>query len=138
MGTVVQSERDIDLLMQWTDEEVGLLLDTGHATFAGIDPAALASKYRHRIRHVHTKSVRAAVRDQAVFEGWSFLRAVVAGVFTVPGDGDVCFEAILRELRGYSGWIILEAEQDPERADPRIYATLGYDTLRRLIAQELS
>jgi len=135
MGTVVQSEADIEALMGATGAEVGLLLDTGHATFAGADPASLAHRYAARICHVHAKDVRAAVRERVIREDSSFLRAVVAGVFTVPGDGSVDFEHVFGELRHYSGWVILEAEQDPRTADPLTYAALGYRNLRRLVAE---
>ena len=138
MGTVVQSEADIDALMGATGTEVGLLLDTGHARFAGADPAALARRYASRIRHVHAKDVRAAIAEQALREDWSFLRAVVEGVFTVPGDGCVPFDRVFRELRGHEGWIVLEAEQDPKKADPVTYATLGLRNLRRLVAEHMT
>lgn len=137
MGTVVQSEKDIDTLMDVTGPDVSLLLDTGHASFAGIDPVSLAKRYATRIRHIHTKDIRNSVYERAIQEDWSFLRAVVEGVFTVPGDGDVHFDQVLRALKGYSGWIVLEAEQDPEKADPKTYASMGYATLRKLIAQEM-
>jgi myo-inosose-2 dehydratase len=137
MGTVVQSEADIDALMEATGPEVALLLDTGHARFAGADPTALARRYAGRIRHVHAKDVRAAPAERALRGDWSFLRAVVEGVFTVPGDGCVAIDGVFRELRGYSGWIVLEAEQDPKKADPLNYATLGLRNLRRLAAENL-
>jgi inosose dehydratase len=138
MGTVVQSEADIDALMQSTGPEVGLLLDTGHAAFAGADPAALARRYAARIVHVHAKDVRAAVCAQARSANWSFLDAVLKGVFTVPGDGSVDFASVFDPLREYSGWVVLEAEQDPRIADPLRYATLGYRNLRHLLAGRLS
>lgn len=137
MGTLVQSETDIDALMDTTGPEVGLLLDTGHAQFAGADPTALAHRYASRVVHVHAKDVRAAVAERARAEDWSFLRAVMAGVFTVPGDGCIPFAAVFRELRDYSGWVVLEAEQDPEKADPFTYATLGLRNLRKLVAENL-
>jgi inosose dehydratase len=135
MGTVVQSEADIDALMAATGPEVGLLLDTGHAAFAAADPAALAQRYAARIVHVHAKDVRTAVAYEARAGNWSFLRAVLAGVFTVPGDGAVAFEPVFAALRDYSGWVVLEAEQDPRRADPLAYATLGYRNLERLVSE---
>ena len=135
MGTVVQSEADIDALMAATGPEVGLLLDTGHAAFAGADPAALARRYAARIVHVHAKDVRSAVAREARAGNWSFLRAVLAGVFTVPGDGAVAFEPVFTALRDYSGWVVLEAEQDPQQADPLTYAQLGYRNLKRLLAE---
>jgi myo-inosose-2 dehydratase len=135
MGTVVQSEADIDALMDATGPEVGLLLDTGHARFAGADPAGLARRYASRIGHLHAKDVRAEVAERAERGGWSFLRAVVEGVFTVPGDGCVSFDRVFQELRDYSGWVVLEAEQDPKKADPQIYASLGLRNLRQLVAE---
>lgn len=137
MGTLVQSEHDVDMLMGATGPEVGLLLDAGHATFAGIDPVTLAKRYKSRIVHIHTKDVRREVMQRALSEDWSFLRAVVAGVFTVPGDGSVAFDRIFRELKGYSGWIVLEAEQDPKVANPKQYASVGFSNLKRLLAQEM-
>jgi sugar phosphate isomerase/epimerase len=138
MGTVVQSAADIEALMEASGPAVGLLLDTGHAGFAGADPGELARRYRERVCHLHAKDVRGEVCRQALREDWSFLDAVLAGVFTVPGDGQVDFDAVFRELHGYCGWVVLEAEQDPKRAEPRAYASLGYRNLRRLVAEHLN
>lgn len=131
MGTVVESEADIDAFMGATGDAVGLLLDTGHATFAGADPVALARRYRGRIHHVHCKDLRRPVMESVKARDTSFLDAVVEGVFTVPGDGCVDFAAVLKELPGYSGWLVVEAEQDPEKADPLTYAKLGHANLAR-------
>jgi inosose dehydratase len=133
MGTAVQSEADIDALMEATGPSVHLLLDTGHATFAGADSAALARRYRDRTSHFHAKDVRRDVMARAKTERLSFLDAVVAGVFTVPGDGSVNYPAVLRELSGYEGWAVVEAEQDPDKAHPLTYAKLGYANLRRFL-----
>jgi myo-inosose-2 dehydratase len=135
MGTVVQTEPEIDLLMAMTGLSVNLLLDTGHATFARGDPVALARRHRTRVVHVHCKDVRQAVMLEALEKDWSFLDAVVAGVFTVPGDGEVDFGAVLDELPGYSGWLVVEAEQDPVKAHPLAYARMGYENLRRFAAR---
>lgn len=135
MGTVVESAADIDALMEATGPSVALLLDSGHATFAGIDPAALARRYRGRIAHVHTKDVRPAVMARAKAEGWSFLDAVIEGVFTVPGDGGIDFPAMFAELRGYEGWVVVEAEQDPAKAHPATYARLGFGNLERYLKE---
>ncbi|HUN40387.1 MAG TPA: myo-inosose-2 dehydratase [Acetobacteraceae bacterium] len=131
MGTVVQSAEDIERLIAATGPGLKLLLDTGHATFAGADPVALARRFRGRIAHVHCKDVRRDMLRQARRADWSFLDAVVAGVFTVPGDGMVDFAAVLRELPGYDGWLVIEAEQDPEKANPLQYATMGRENLAR-------
>lgn len=125
MGTGIQTAEEIDTLMELTDKElVFLLFDSGHLTFAGIDPMPVLKKYVHRIRHVHLKDVRLPVRAQAEKEGWSFLKAVREGVFTVPGDGDVDFLPIFEVLdkQGYEGWVVVEAEQDPAKANPFEYA----------------
>lgn len=132
MGTVIQTEAEIDRLMDATSADVGLLLDTGHLAYAGGDPAAVARRHGGRIVHVHCKDVRRAVLDDALSRDLSFMRAVLEGVFTVPGDGAVEFPAVLRALRraDYQGWLVVEAEQDPAKAHPLTYARLGYANLR--------
>ncbi|MQT12219.1 myo-inosose-2 dehydratase [Segnochrobactrum spirostomi] len=135
MGTVVQTEAEIDRMMAGTGPAVKLLLDTGHATWGGADPAALARRYRDRIAHIHAKDVRPAVKAESEKGDWSFLESVVAGVYTVPGDGCVDYVSVLREVPDYAGWIVIEAEQDPEKAIPIVYAKLGYDNLVRFIAE---
>nr|WP_278992369.1 myo-inosose-2 dehydratase [Plesiomonas shigelloides] len=133
MGTMIETEQDIDLLMQHTGEEVGLLLDTGHLTFAGVDPVAVAARWAKRINHVHCKDVRPAVLAEVKNKKMSFLNAVLAGVYTVPGDGCVDYPAVFRELKrvNYQGWLVVEAEQDPAIAHPLTYARLGYNNLHR-------
>lgn len=134
MGTVVQSEADIDALMAATGPSVHLLLDTGHAFWGGADPAALARRYKERIGHVHCKDVRADVMRLSLREDWSFNKSVREGIYTVPGDGDIDFVGVLSELSGYSGWLVVEAEQDPDKAHPLTYAKMGYANLRRFAA----
>nr|WP_279161697.1 myo-inosose-2 dehydratase [Plesiomonas shigelloides] len=133
MGTMIETEQDIDLLMQHTGEEVGLLLDTGHLTFAGVDPVAVAARWAKRINHVHCKDVRPSVLAEVKNKKMSFLNAVLAGVYTVPGDGCVDYPAVFRELKrvNYQGWLVVEAEQDPAIAHPLTYARLGYNNLHR-------
>ena len=133
MGTVVETEAEIDRLMANTDDDVGLLLDTGHLVFAGGDPVAVARRHGGRIVHVHCKDVRAPVLTEVLRDDRSFLRAVLDSVFTVPGDGSIDFAAVLRELRtaGYAGWLVVEAEQDPAKAHPLAYARTGFAHLRR-------
>ena len=135
MGTCVQSESDIDRFMEVSGDAVHLLLDTGHATWGGADPVRLARHYKARIGHFHAKDVREAVMWQANREDWSFLDAVLAGVYTVPGDGVIDYVRVLRELSGYSGWAVVEAEQDPVKAEPAKYAALGYNNLRWFLGE---
>lgn len=137
MGTVIETAEEIDRLMASTGPSVGLLLDTGHITYAGADPAALARKHIDRIVHVHCKDIRADWLDAARAGDSSFLDAVVAGVFTVPGDGSVDYPAFLAVLADadYRGWLVVEAEQDPAKAPPAEYARMGHENLERLAAE---
>ena len=134
MGTIVQSPAEIDLLMHHTGPATGLLFDTGHCFFGGGNPAEVAARHAARIGHVHAKNVRPAVMAAARAEGLSFLQAVRRGVFTVPGDpeGGVDFPSVLGVLAGagYSGWLVIEAEQDPAIRNPLQYQSLGLATLR--------
>lgn len=136
MGTVVQSEEEIDALMNDTSDELYLLLDAGHAHFAGADPLKLARQYAERIGYVHCKDIRASVLENCTNRDCSFLDAVLDGVFTVPGDGNIDFAAILSQLQsaGYDDWFVVEAEQDPNVAPPAKFARLGHDNLRRWLA----
>jgi inosose dehydratase len=125
MGTGVQTAGEIDRLMENTDPKLlGLLYDTGHLVFSGEDHLAVLSKWIKRIAHVHLKDMRPAIRKKAVTEKWSFLRAVKEGVFTVPGDGSIDFEPVFRALKeaNFEGWWVVEAEQDPAKANPLEYA----------------
>jgi len=133
MGTVVQTEAEIDRLMANTSGDVGLLLDTGHLVFAGGDPVSVARRHGARIVHVHCKDVRANVAKEVVAGDRSFLRAVLDGIFTVPGDGSIDFAAVLCELAPfrYDGWLVVEAEQDPAKAHPLTYARMGFENLKR-------
>jgi inosose dehydratase len=137
MGAYVESPDDIDRLMALTDLAcTSLLFDTGHAYYGGAsDPVALLRKHAARVVHVHCKDVRPAVIAKARNDGWSFLRGVLAGTFTVPGDGVIDYDAVLGVLRdaGYRGWLVVEAEQDPAVAPSYAYAKKGYETLRRIV-----
>ena len=131
MGTGVETEAELDLVMSHTGEEVGLLLDTGHLCFAGGDIARVIEHHGRRIKHVHAKDIREDVLSGVDRERMSFLDCVLDGVFTVPGDGMIDFIRIAQCLAavGYEGWVIVEAEQDPARANPFEYAKKGYRTL---------
>ncbi len=125
MGTMVQNADETDRLMQMTDPDlVHLLVDTGHAYYAGDDPLKIIQKYGSRIRNVHLKDIRQPILDEVHAKKMSFLDSVKAGVFTVPGDGDISFDPIFQALADahYQGWFVVEAEQDPEKANPLEYA----------------
>ena len=133
MGTGVQTADEIDRLMEMTDENlVFLLFDTGHLAFAGEDAVAVLKKYVHRTKHVHLKSIRKNVIAEGKAKGYSFLDCVRAGAFTVPGDGDFDFRPVFDILSDadYEGWVVVEAEQDPAKANPFEYALLARKYIR--------
>lgn len=134
MGTIIESDAEIDLLMAHSGDAVSLLFDTGHCLYAHGDPEALLARHITRVSHVHCKDVRRPVLERAWREDLSFMDAVMAGIFTVPGDGSIDYAPLLRRLAeaGYAGWLVVEAEQDPAQAHPLTYATLGYRNLLRL------
>ncbi|MBL8584772.1 MAG: myo-inosose-2 dehydratase [Rhizobiaceae bacterium] len=136
MAAPIQSERDVDLLMKHSGEGLPLLYDAGHMAFAGGDVLRMIDNHHSRISHVHTKDVRRAVLDALDWRRDSFLDAVVKGAFTVPGDGSLDFEAIVKRLAGYGyeGWFVVEAEQDPGPNPPLRMAEIGHAELLRVMA----
>lgn len=136
VGTGIETLPDIRRLMDGTDPEaVHLLLDTGHLLYAGVDPLEVATTYADRIGHVHLKNIRPRALQQALKQGSSFLDSIRDGVFTVPGDpeGTIAFEPIFKALAAanYHGWLVVEAEQDPNKANPLQYARMA----RRFLQQ---
>ena len=134
MGTIVETADEIDRLMDASGPAVGLLFDSGHCAFAGADPVGLVTRHAARVVHVHCKDVRSQVLERARRDDMSFMNAVLDGVFTVPGDGSIDFARILTVLHdaGYAGWLVVEAEQDPRKANPLTYARMGHDNLLTL------
>ena len=133
MGTMVQDLEETDRLMELTDPGlVYLLLDTGHAHYAGDDPLSIVQKYGPRIRNVHLKDIRQEILDMVHSGKMSFLDSVKAGVFTVPGDGCIDFTPIFKTLaeKDYQGWVVVEAEQDPDKANPQEYAKIARNFIR--------
>lgn len=134
MGTVVQTAEEIDRMMDMTDpDKFALLYDTGHLAYCGQDYLAVLKKYAKRIAHVHLKDVRPEVVEKVKKEKLSFLQGVRAGAFTVPGDGCIDFAPVFDELdkSGYEGWMIVEAEQDPAKANPLEYALKAREYIRK-------
>jgi inosose dehydratase len=129
MGSIIESEDDVNWLMEGSGDEVGLCFDTGHLLFGGGDVMATLNRWDDRVRHVHFKDIRPQIVADVREHDRSFLDAVIAGAFTVPGDGCIDFEAVTKKLKSmeYSGWIVVEAEQDPAKAPPYEYSKMGYD-----------
>jgi inosose dehydratase len=136
MGTVIESGDDIDRFMAMAGPHTRLLLDTGHAWFGGADPAEVARKHMGRVTHIHAKNVRPEVMREVREKNLSFLEGVRRGAFTVPGDpeGCVAFEPVLEvaAAQGYSGWLVIEAEQDSAVREPFHYQSMGLKALRAM------
>jgi len=139
MGTVVESPEEIDAFMAATGPATHLLFDAGHCTFGGGNPEEVLRRHAARVAHFHAKNIRRPVTERARAENLSFLQGVLAGAFTVPGDpeGAIDFLPLLRILAkaGYDGWLVIEAEQDPEQRNPLHYQSMGLKALRKA-AQE--
>ena len=135
MGTIIQSEDDVNRFMEKTNDKTFLLYDTGHLLFAQADYNEILKKYISRINHVHCKDIRQEIFKQVREKDLSYLDSVLEGVFTVPGDGFIDFENIAKVLAeiDYSGWVVVEAEQDPEKADPLEYSRMGYQHLSNVL-----
>ena len=136
MVAPIETEAELDLLMTHSGEGLPLLFDAGHMAFAGGDVLRVIDKHHRRISHVHTKDIRRGVVDSLDRARESFLDAVVKGAFTVPGDGSLDFEAIVKRLAsyGYEGWFVVEAEQDPIKNPPLAMAKIGHKELLRVMA----
>ncbi len=135
MGTVIEKQHELETLLEHTGEDVGVVLDTGHMVFAGGEVGPFLHRYGARINHVHFKDLRLDVLGRAINEDWSFLDSVLQGVFTVPGDGGLDFAGFAQDLAeiDYSGWVVVEAEQDPVKAPPLEYARKGRDHLLHVL-----
>jgi len=133
MGTVVETDAEIDQLMAATGPAVGLLIDTGHSAYAGGDWLAVTQRHAARVVHIHCKDVRPQILKDVRAKDLSFLEAILAGVFTVPGDGFIDYDAFARVLAGigYRGWVVVEAEQDPKKAPPLEYSKKGHAHLTK-------
>ena len=136
MAAPIETEEELGLLMKHSGEALPLLYDAGHMAFAGGDVLRVIDKHHSRISHVHTKDIRRDVVDWLDRTRESFLDAVVKGAFTVPGDGTLDFEAMVKRLAsyGYEGWFVVEAEQDPVKSPPLEMAKIGHKELLRVMA----
>ncbi|MQQ10051.1 myo-inosose-2 dehydratase [Epibacterium sp. SM1979] len=139
MGSMIEDQDDVDWLMEGSSDEVTLLFDAGHLQFGGGDVLGTLDKWGHRVRHVHFKDVRPDVTRWVRDNNKSFLDGVIAGAFTVPGDpeGSIDFQAVTNKLKqmDYAGWIVVEAEQDPAKANPYEYSKLGFDHIVKICGQ---
>ena len=131
MGTVIESQKDTERLLESTHDSVKLTLDTGHMLFAQGDSKKILNGFYERVIHVHCKDIRKNVLEKSLKEDLSFRSAFLEGAFTVPGDGCIDYKPLFDVLKekNYSGWLVVEAEQDPKKANPLEYAKIGYNYL---------
>ena len=133
MGTVIETEAETRRLIESTNDSVKLLIDTGHMLFAGGNSIKITEDFIERIIHVHCKDIRKNVLDKTLKNDSTFRQAFLDGAFTVPGDGSIDYKPFLTLLKNkdYSGWLVVEAEQDPAKANPFKYAKIGYNYLSK-------
>ncbi len=137
MGTVIQTEQDTIRLLENTDNSVKLVLDTGHMLFAQGDSLKILKEFYDRVIHIHCKDIRQKILENSLNKDLSFRDAFLDGAFTVPGDGCIDYKPLFDELKKkkYSGWLVVEAEQDPAKANPFEYAKIGYKYLTEKLDQ---
>ena len=135
MGTIIQSEEDVDKFMDMTNENTFLLYDTGHLMFAKANYEKILKNHISRINHVHCKDIRKDVFQKSIEDDLSFRESFLNGIFTVPGDGCIDYDPLIKILYDakYQEWLIIEAEQDPKKANPLEYAKLGHNYLHNTI-----
>jgi inosose dehydratase len=133
MGTIIQTEHDVDRFMENTNDNTFLLYDTGHLLFAQADYERVLKSYVTKINHVHCKDIRKNILENSLKNDLSFRESFLDGVFTVPGDGCINYEPLVKILyeNNYEKWLIIEAEQDPKKANPLEYAKIGYNYLSK-------
>ncbi len=134
MGTVIESQKDTERLLESTNDQVKLILDTGHMLFAGGKSIEIAENFKERVVHIHCKDMRKNILNKSLEKDLSFRQAFLEGAFTVPGDGCIDYKPLLNFLKtnDYNGWLVVEAEQDPSKANPLEYAKIGFNYLSKV------
>ncbi|MXR07534.1 myo-inosose-2 dehydratase [Mycoplasma hyorhinis] len=138
MGTGIQTWKETEKILNLTKPEyVSLVFDTGHFAHTGEDIDRTLEKAIHRVKHIHLKDIRSQKVIELQLKNWSFLEGVKEGIFTVPGDGDAPYFNLFFEIlanSNYEGWLIVEAEQDPKKANPLEYAKKAMNYLKTIIS----
>ena len=136
MGTIIQTEEDVDKFLTLTNEKTYLLFDTGHLFFSQANYESMLKKYITRINHIHCKDIRKSVLGNSLKNDKSFRSSFLDGVFTVPGDGCINYNPLIKVLyeNKYQNWLVIEAEQDPAKANPYKYAKMGYEYLSKILS----
>lgn len=111
VGTMIETESDINHVLEGCN--IGITFDTGHMFIGGTDPVAFSQKHADRVKHCHLKDVRLELAEQVQSGELNYYQAVVAGMYTAVGEGDVDIRAIMTNLikAGYTGWFCLEQDK---------------------------
>ncbi len=97
----------------------GLILDTGHLYYSGVDPAEMLIKYAHRLDYVHFKDVDQEIYDRVMaFESIDFFDGCAMGVMCPIGTGAIDYPSVRDALHqiNYQGWVTVEQERDPRNS----------------------
>ena len=137
MGTIIQTEEDIEKFLEYSNKNTYLLYDTGHIKFAQGNLNRILVKFIERINHIHCKDIRKDTLNIVLNEDLSFPESFLKGVFTVPGDGCIDYQPLLEILKKnkYNKWLVVEAEQDPKKANPFEYAKIGFNYLNNILIE---
>ena len=137
MGTIIQTENDVDRFINETNDKTFLLFDSGHLMFAKANYKKVLKNYISRINHVHCKDIRKNILNNSLSKDLSFRNSFLNGVFTVPGDGCIDYYPLIKFLKtnNYNKWLVIEAEQDPKKANPLEYAKIGYTYIMKSLVK---
>jgi len=115
-GGYIDYMDEIDrILSDISQDYVGLCFDTGHAYYAGIDPAQGIRKYGSRIEYLHFKDIDKSVYDEVIEENIGFYEACLKRLMCPIGEGTLDYSSIRRAIQDveYNGWITLEQDRHP-------------------------
>jgi inosose dehydratase len=129
------------LLDRTEAELVGLAVDTGELTVAGLDPVDVIDRHADRVRHVQLKDALAVDDAEEYLQPHAHWTVRVRGGarevprwFAEPGadGGLVDSAAVVRTLVDidYAGWVVVESDQSPHPAASALLA--GYLVQREL------
>jgi len=114
-GTWIEYEDEVErALTDLPADLVSLCLDTGHFTYAGMDPVAKFLEHAPRIPYLQLKDIDGVVLQRLQDTKGSFWDGVTGGVFCILGKGIVDYSALLHAMKanGFSGYCTIEQDFD--------------------------
>ncbi len=118
LGSQLQSQHEVEFIMANTDAKyVGLVLDTGHFTMAGMDPLAMAKRYGHRVLEYHFKDTKPEDRGGTKHVPGPQVDQMKTPYFFPLGTGGVDFPGIMAYLDSirWRGFLNVELDTSPWR-----------------------